>query len=83
MTNIELQVLTLFKTALAKYNSEDIWEQRRVELVGKILQGILSNPSVQFMPNRDGNIVATEDGSNPFVEAAIIMADDAIKQLKQ
>lgn len=82
LTNIEVQTLTLLKSALAKYNSEDTSERRRLETAATIIQGILSNPNVQFMPNKDGNVtVSGPDEHNPLVEAAVILADDLIEKV--
>ena len=82
MTNIELQVLTLLKSALAKYNNENVDRQLRLVTATAILQGILSNPSVQFMPNKDGNVVVNgPDEHNPLVEAAVIITDDLIEMV--
>lgn len=69
MTNIELEVLSMAKTALRKYNADEIdWEQRRYEIAKDVLAA--------YATTQDGIVVEID------VPSAVRIADDLIKELK-
>lgn len=69
MTNIELEVLSMAKTALRKYNAGEIdWEQRRYEIAKDVLAA--------YATTQDGIVVEID------VPSAVRIADDLIKELK-
>ena len=69
MTNIELEVLSMAKAALRKYNAGEIdWEQRRYEIAKDVLAA--------YATTQDGIVVEID------VPSAVRIADDLIKELK-
>lgn len=69
MTNIELEVLSMAKTALRKYNADEIdWEQRRYEIAKDVLAA--------YATTQDGIVVEID------VPSAVRIADNLIKELK-
>lgn len=69
MTNIELEVLSMAKTALRKYNADEIdWEQRRYEIAKDVLAA--------YATTQDGIVVEID------VPSAVRIADALIKELK-
>lgn len=69
MTNIELEVLSMAKAALRKYNAGEIdWEQRRYEIAKDVLAA--------YATTQDGIVVERD------VPSAVRIADDLIKELK-
>lgn len=70
MTNIELEVLSLAKAALRKYNADEIdWEQRRYETAKDVLCSIIWSDN--------HNEITLDD-----CIMAVNIADALIKELK-
>ena len=88
MTNIELEVLSMAKTALRKYNAGEIdWEQRRYEIAKDVSVGLLAtywtNPRCEiqlFVDDEMGENL--KDPDSIIASIAVDYTDALIKQLK-
>ena len=89
MTNIELEVLSMAKAALRKYNAGEIdWEQRRYEIAKDVLASILNEYDFfEFKVNETGQAPyelsdKCKDNMAHLAAASVAVSDALIKQLK-
>jgi len=89
MTNIELEALSLAKTALRKYIAEEIdWEQRRYEIAKDVLASFLCEyRMLEFDKDGDTDPTVTLTAQQRFhfmlfANASVYAANTLIKELK-